>query len=202
MSAALSNWLALFFTVCIFSLLLYKDNKLFRLAETVLVGITAANGIVLTFNNYIKPTIVSDIGTDGKYWYIIPILMGLLMYTRFFGPIGWLSRIPMGLWLGIGAGYILTRQPAVFFSQIQASFLQLNSINNIIFVLGVVTVLAYFFFTVETSKGPMKVASEIGKCFLLVTFGAAFANTVMSRVSVLLGRMQFIFQDMFNLGVQ
>ncbi len=202
MSATVSNWLALFFTISIFSLVLYKDNKLFRIAETVLVGITAANGIVLTFNNYIRPTVVSDIGQDGKFWYVIPILAGLLMYTRFFGTIGWLSRIPMGFWLGIGSGYILTRQPAVFLSQVQATFLPLNSINNILFVLGAVTVLAYFYFTVETGKGAMKTVSEVGKVFLLVTFGAAFANTVMSRVSVLLGRMQFILQDMFHIGVR
>ncbi|HHY69197.1 MAG TPA: hypothetical protein GYA09_03220 [Firmicutes bacterium] len=201
MNATVSMWLELFFTICIFSLLLYKDNKLFRFAEIVLVGITAANGIVMTFDNYIKPTIVTDIGVDHKFWYIIPIIMGLFMYTRFFGQIGWLSRIPMGLWLGVGAGYILARQPAVFFSQIRASFLSLNTVNNVIFVVGILSVIVYFFFTVDTGKGPLKVVSEVGKVFLLVTFGAAFANTVASRVSVLLGRMQFILQDVFKLGV-
>lgn len=198
----MSNWLALFFTVSIFSLVLYKENKLFRIAETVLVAITAANGIVLTFNNYIKPTVVSDIGKHGKWWYVIPLLGGLLMYTRFFPSLGWLSRIPMGFWLGVGSAYILTRQPAVLMSQIQATFLKLNTLNNILFVLGAVTVLVYFYFTVETCKGPIKTVSEIGKVFLLVTFGAAFANTVMSRVSVLLGRLQFIIQDMFGLGIR
>lgn len=182
-------------------MVLYKDNKLFRIAETVLVGITAANAIVLTFNNYIKPTVVSDIGQDGKFWYIIPLIAGALMYTRFFGSIGWLSRIPMGFWLGVGSAYILTRQPGLLMSQIQATFLSLNTINNILFVIGAVTVLVYFYFTVETSKGPIKSVSELGKIFLLVTFGAAFANTVMSRVSVLLGRLQFIIQDFLNLGV-
>ncbi len=174
---------------------------MFRVAETVLVGITAANGIVLTFNNYIKPTIVTDIGKEGKYWYLIPVILGLLMYTRLFGSLGWLSRIPMGLWLGVGAGYILTREPAVLISQIQACFKPLNTINNIIFVVGAVTVLAYFFFTTRVDKEPIKSASTVGKVFLLVTFGAAFANTVMSRVSVLLGRMQFLLQDFLKIGV-
>jgi len=199
MSATIQNWLAFLFTLAIFSLVLYKDNKIFRLAETVLVGITAANGIVLTYHNYIRPTLVTDIGKDGKYWYIIPLLMGLLVYTRFVGSISWLSRIPMGLWIGIGVGYIFTRTPGVFVSQIQATFLSLNTLNNILFVIGVVTVLAYFFFTVPVEKGPMKTITGLGKAFLLVGFGAAFANTVMTRISVLLGRMQFIIQDFLKI---
>lgn len=200
MSATASNYLAFFFTLCIFSLVLYKDNKFFRLAETVLVGITAANGIVLNYHNYLRPTVLTDIGKNGKLWYVIPILVGLLIYARFVRPISWWSRIPMGLWLGIGTGYIFSRTPGVFISQIQATFMSLNKVNNIVFVIGVVTVLAYFFFTVPIDKGPMKAITGVGKVFLLVGFGAAFANTVMSRISVLLGRMQFIIQDILRVG--
>lgn len=199
MTVAVQNWLEFLFTIAIYSFVLYKDNKMFRLAETVLVGITAANGIVLTYHNYIKPTIVTDIGKEGKSWYIIPILVGLLVYTRLISSISWLSRIPMGLWIGIGVGYIFTRTPGVFISQIQATFMSLNTVNSILFVVGVITVLAYFFFTVPVEKGPMKSISGLGKVFLLVAFGAAFANTVMTRISVLLGRMQFIIQDFLKI---
>lgn len=200
MSATVSNWLGFFFTICIFSLVLYKDNKFFRLAEYTLVGITAANAIVLNYHNYIRPTILTDIGKDGKYWYIIAIIVGLLTYARFVPKVRWLSRIPMGLWLGIGTGYILSTTQGVFITQIQATFKSLNSVNNVLFVLGVVTVLSYFFFTVSTDNAPMKVATGVGKVFLLVAFGAAFANTVMTRISVLLGRMQFILRDLLGLG--
>lgn len=199
MSAAVQNNLAAFFTVAIYTLVLYKDNKVFRLAETVLVGITAANGIVVTFHNYIKPTLVNDVGKDHKYWYVLPVILGLMMYARFIKPVAWLSRVPMGFWLGIGAGYIFTRTPGVFISQIQATFLSLNTVNNFLFVLGVVTVLSYFFFTVQADKEPMRTLSGIGKVFLLVGFGAAFANTVMTRVSVLLGRMQFLINDVLKI---
>ncbi len=200
MTTATSNWLALIFTVCIFSLVLYKDNKMFRIAENTLVGITAANAIVLNYHNYVRPTVLTDMGKNGKYWYIIPIVIGLLMYTRFIHQVRWLSRIPMALWLGIGTGYILTTTQGVFVTQIQATFKSLNTVNNILFVLGVVTVLAYFFFTVPTNNAPMRAMTGVGKVFLLVGFGAAFANTVMTRVSVLLGRMQFIIQDILRVG--
>ncbi len=193
-------WLAAFFTVCIYSMVLYKENKLFRVAETVLVSITAANGIVLSFHNYIKPAIATDIVRDRKYLQLIPILIGLLMYTRFVKPIAWLARIPMSFWIGTGAGYIFTKTPALFFSQVQATFMPFNSVNNIIFIVGVVTVLSYFYFTVDLKNPVLNGSSKVGRMFILVAFGAAFANTVMSRISVLLGRLQFILQDWLNLA--
>ena len=114
----LQIWMAAFFTICIYSMVLYKDNKLFRFSETVMVAITAANGIVLTFHNYIKPAVTVDIGTDKKIWLIIPILLGLLMYARFIKPVAWLARIPMGFFVGVGAGYVFTKRPALFLSLI------------------------------------------------------------------------------------
>ncbi len=188
-------YLAAFFTLCIYSLVLYKENKFFRIAETVLVSVTAANGIVLSFNNYIKPAVATDIIRDGKYLQVIPILIGLLMYARFIKKISWLQRIPMGFWVGVGSGYILTKNPGLFLSQVQATFMSLNTVNNVIFVTGVLTVLGYFYFTISLKNRAMNGVSMVGRTFLLVAFGAGFANTVMSRISVLLGRMQFLLQE-------
>ncbi|MGI6643502.1 MAG: hypothetical protein ACOX3V_05860 [Bacillota bacterium] len=195
------TWLAAFFTICIYSMVLYKENKLFRIAETVLVSVTAANGIVMSFHNYIKPAIATDIVRDHKYFQLIPIFIGLLMYTRFVRPISWLARIPMSFWIGTGAGYIFTKTPALFFSQIEATFLSFDSVNNIVFIVGVVTVLSYFYFTLNLEKNAvLKGSSRVGRMFILVGFGAAFANTVMSRISVLLGRLQFLLQDWLKLA--
>ena len=195
MSLVLQTWLSAFFTLAIYTLVLYKDNKVFRFAETVMVGITAANGIVLTFHNYIKPAIAVDIVKNHKYTQLIPILLGLMMYARFIPRLQWISRIPMGFWIGVGAAYIFTRTPAVFLSQISATFMALNTVNNIIFVTGVVAVVVYFYFTVPVRNAPMKGLTTLGRAFLLVAFGATFGSTVMSRISVLLGRLQFILQD-------
>lgn len=196
----LQLWLAAFFTICIYSMVLYKDNKLFRFAEIVMVSITAANGIVLTFHNYIKPAITVDIVQDKKVWLLIPIVLGLLMYARFFKPIEWVARFPMAFFLGVGAAYVLTKTPTLFFSQIQATFLSLNTINNILFVIGVITVVVYFYFTVPMEGTFGKAVSETGRVFLLIAFGASFGNTVMSRISVLLGRIQFLLRDFLKIA--
>jgi hypothetical protein len=194
-SATVQTWMAAFFTLAIYTLVLYKDNKVFRFAETVMVAITAANSIVLTYHNYLKPAVAVDIVQNGKYLQIIPLALGLMMYMRFVPKYSWVSRIPMGFWVGVGASYVLTRNPATFISQIAATFMPLNTINNIVFVTGVVAVIVYFYFTVPLNKQPMRGASMLGRAFLLVAFGATFGSTVMSRVSALLGRLQFLLQD-------
>jgi len=193
-------WLAALGTLAVFSLVLYKDNKIFRLTEGILVGVSAAHGIVLTYHNYIKPTVTVDIMRDSKYVYVLPLLLGLLIYARFFRQAAWLARFPMALWLGVGAGYVITRQPGLLITQTQASFLKLDSVNNVIFVVGIITSITYFLFTVVTQNAAYTGVTRLGKVFLLVAFGASFANTVMARISLLLGRVQFLLQEWLKIA--
>jgi len=61
-------------------------------------------------------------------------------------------------------------------------------VNSIVVLLGVVSVLFYFFFSVEHT-GPGKVVARTGILFLMIAFGAAFGYTVMARMSLLIGRL-------------
>jgi hypothetical protein len=70
----------------------------------------------------------------------------------------------------------------------------LGSINTFLILLGVVSVLIYFFFSVE-HKGVIGGVSVIGVWFLMVAFGASFGYTVMARMSLLIGRVQFLLRD-------
>ena len=63
---------------------------------------------------------------------------------------------------------------------------------------GTFTGLIYFFFSVEHKKAAGG-AARIGIFFLMVTFGASFGYTVMSRMSLLIGRMDFLFGDWLGL---
>ena len=59
--------------------------------------------------------------------------------------------------------------------------------NACLILVGVLTVLIYFFFSIE-HKGTIKIAARIGIYFLMVYFGAAFGYTVMARMSLVIGR--------------
>jgi hypothetical protein len=65
-------------------------------------------------------------------------------------------------------------------------------IDNTILALGVVSGLVYFFFSKE-HKGAFGAVSTLGTWFLMVTFGASFGYTIMSRMSLMLGRLDFLF---------
>jgi hypothetical protein len=63
-----------------------------------------------------------------------------------------------------------------------------SNLNAIIILLGVSSVLFYFFFSIEHS-GLGKVVARTGIIFLMIAFGAAFGYTVMARMSLLIGRL-------------
>ena len=68
-----------------------------------------------------------------------------------------------------------------------------SNLNGIIILVGVVSVLFYFFFSVEHS-GPGKVVARTGILFLMISFGAAFGYTVMARMSLLIGRLSDLIE--------
>ena len=208
LTPTLGNWLAALVTLMLFSIL-YKENPLYRIAEHLYVGASAAHGIITTWNNTIKPAITS-MPTKGTWWEIIPMAVGLLIYFNMYRPYAWIARIPMGFWIGYNAALVLSaRQVIPFLSQMtmaikplvamtNGAFNLTQSLNNILFVSIVLGVLIYFFFTVE-HKGIFKYAAYYGRLAIMIGFGASFGNTVMARISLLIGRLTFLFGDWLGL---
>ncbi|GEM_PF-333304 len=55
-----------------------------------------------------------------------------------------------------------------------------------------ITVMSYFFFTINHKHEWIKKPANMGKYFMMITLGVIFGNTVMSRFSLLIGRLEFI----------
>jgi len=66
--------------------------------------------------------------------------------------------------------------------------------QEIVVFIGVMSTLVYFFFSIE-HKGAVGVVSKIGVYFIMIAFGASFGYTVMGRLSLLIGRISYLFQD-------
>ena len=208
LTPTLGNWLAALITLMLFSIL-YKENPLYRIAEHLYVGASAAHGIVTTWNNTVKPALTA-MPTKGTWWEIIPMVLGLLIYFNMYRPYAWIARIPMGFWIGYNAALVLSaRQVIPFLNQMTSAIKPLvamkagafdpaQTINNILFVTIVLGVLTYFFFTVE-HKGVFKYAANWGRLAIMIGFGASFGNTVMARISLLIGRFTFLFHDWLGL---
>ena len=118
--------------------------------------------------------------------------------------------VPIALSLGIGNGMALPLTvEADILKQIQGSMLTTEMLRNpfnpynglligIMVLIGVICTISYFYFSRE-HKGLLKVTSSIGIWFVMVGFGASFGYTVMARVSLLIGRLQFLFTDWIHL---
>ena len=197
------------FTLALYSFL-YRDNPLFKVAEHVYVGVAAAYIFGITWYNVFLTDIVYtyfDIaGASGGHNPLVllfPTLLGLLMLTRFSRRLGWLSRISFAFVVGVGAGLTIPRYLSSFLlGQIEPSLAPITAswdgLNLVLILVGVLSVLIYFFFSVEHT-GVVGHASRIGIWFLMVSFGASFGYTVMARLSLLIGRISFLLDDWLHL---
>jgi hypothetical protein len=70
--------------------------------------------------------------------------------------------------------------------------------SAIVVLVGVLCTLAYFYFSRE-HKGLIGGAASAGTWFLMIFFGTTFGYTVMSRMSTLIGRVEFILTDFLHL---
>ncbi|MGB3480066.1 MAG: hypothetical protein WBB67_13020 [bacterium] len=194
-------WLSALLTLAIFSFL-FRDNILYQFAEHLFVGMSAGYLIAITWHNQMVPNLFEPLFIQGNIVYIIPLLFGLCYFARFIPNIGYLVRLPIAFLLGWGSGAII---PAMFqrdiLKQTQGTLLVRDAFSKwntglwaIIMLVGVISVLIYFFFSKER-KGIMKPAANLGIIFLMLGFGASFGYTVMSRISLLIGRLQFLLGD-------
>jgi hypothetical protein len=200
-------WVATGLTLFIFSFL-YKDNPLFKLAENLYVGVSVGYTIVKTYDTVIVHLIWKPIVENGEWALLIPVAIGLLMLTRYVPKAAWLSRYAFAFIVGVGSGLAIPRVISSYIlKQIEDTVRPLmvmvpgegltftwsllnpaSSLNTIIILIGVSSVLFYFFFSVEHT-GPGKAVARTGILFLMIAFGAAFGYTVMARMSLLIGRL-------------
>lgn len=187
--------------------ILWGENPVYRVCEHIFVGSTAAQAIVATYAQTIKAGIEVEMIQKGNWWEIIPIAIGLMIYCQPFPAVRWLSRIPMSLWIGYAAGMALTVRTAMpLYAQTRATMLDLfvttkagafdawTSINNVIFFVTFILTMLYFFFSFE-KLGSYRPVLISARWVMMIAFGASFGTTVMSRVSLFLGRLNFLFHD-------
>jgi len=199
----LGLWVAAIFTLAIYSFL-YKENPLYRLAEHLVVGISMGYSIVIAYTRVLLPRLIEPLAAGENWLLIIPGLLGILYITRFFPKIAWLSRYPIAFVMGtaMGVGFPLSMK-ALVLRQLEATMLPVYTsgmsidlvIGNIVLILGTLAALIYFFFSKPHKGWFFGTGSRIGIWVIMVGFGATFGFTVMGRISLLIGRIQFLLGD-------
>ncbi len=195
------TWVIAFFTLALFSFL-YKDNPFYKLAENIFAGLTAGYQVGLIWDTIIMQKLWDPMIQNGEWWMAIPGVLGFLMFSRFFPKISWLSRVPLAVVFGVTSGVFLTTQlHGLVLPQMQSTMLAVwssqgfvASLLAVVIVVGVLSTLIYFYFSHEHT-GALGVTAKVGIWFIMVSFGAHFGYTVMGRVSLLIGRVQFLVED-------
>ncbi len=204
--------LGAFLTLGIFSFL-YKDNPFYKFAEHLVVGVSAGYFVIILWHNGLQPNLFSRLNDGNFYllwlnsahwWYIIPAILGVMMWTRFSHKYSWVSRWPIAMYIGIGTGLTIPLEMKNrVVTQLYASmhniewtgflgngFLDASSgYSQLIIFFGTIAALFYFFFSKEHT-GAFKGVAKFGIWILMIGFGASFGYTVMARISLFAQRIQ------------
>jgi hypothetical protein len=219
-SRTIGLWVSALSTLAIFSFL-YGDNIVYKISESIFIGASAGyamaigfwDGIVNLLLRNLSPglmreTFIPSIPKENQadWFFIIPLILGVAMLARLLPKGGWIARWPLAFFIGATAGFrLVVFFHADFIVQIQSTILPLvvftdgsfdwqTSLKNITIIIGVLSCLVYFFFSVEHT-GIIRPVSRLGIWFLMITFGAGFGYTVMGRIALLAARLEFLFSD-------
>jgi hypothetical protein len=206
-------WIAALLTIMVYSYLL-GDNPLYRVAEHIFVGSAAGYAVVVVYHHVLRPRLFTYlVGEKSNPVYILPLLLGLLLLTKGKASLAWLGNTSMAFIFGVGAALIVSGAlVGTLWPQVEHTMLSLNpadypeygwerAVDSLIIIIGTVGTLLYFHFSAR--DGCMKVApvrflAGIGRWVIMVAFGAIFAHIVMARMSLLIGRIQFLFGVAFE----
>jgi hypothetical protein len=200
--------MAVFFTMAIFSFL-WKDNMIYKFAEHLVVGVSMGYWCVILYQtSFLSKTWQPMMRTLSGHpegipdrLIFIPVVLGLLLFTRFIPRIAWVARIPMAFILGVGSGVAIPLGiQASVIQQIHPTIAAFQPatwtgwgswFNAVLVCGGVICGLAYFFFSARHT-GVLGGMSKVGIWVLMIGFGASFGYTVMSRISLLYGRVNYL----------
>ncbi|MBN2083259.1 hypothetical protein JW859_13760 [bacterium] len=196
-------WLAAGLTIIIFSFI-YKDNPLYKFGEHLFLGVSLGYGWCIYYYNDIFPNAIKplqEISQDSKNALVlIPIILGLFIILRVVPSLAWLSRFSFALYIGGFAGLAVPNViSGVFLPQLTSTINPLGPdwpsiIKQVVLLVGVFCTVVFFFFSWE-HRGAVGKIGRVGILYIMVAFGASFGYTVMARVSLLIGRIQFMLHD-------
>jgi hypothetical protein len=193
-------WVNAFLTLCILSFL-YKDNPFFRFAESLFAGMSLGYYIGIVTVQTLQPNLISPLQESFTgnlhYLLLIPMALGIMLYFRYVARVAWVARIALAVYIGYYVGVLMMQKlhgqvlPQTRDTIMPVTTGGIEALWNLVIIVGVFTVLIYFYFSIE-HKGVVGKLSRVGIWFLMISFGASFGYTIMARISLLMGRFSFL----------
>jgi hypothetical protein len=211
----LTLWVGVLCTLGLYSVL-YKENKVYRLFEHIFLGLATGYLIAVTWTDVLLPKWWQPMWDQGRWGYIFLPAIGLCYYFIFSKKNSWIARLVIGFFLGVGSGQTFQGFANEIWPQIAKSFRSVlphdaiaktadhpaikavtgsGAVNNLIFLVVLVCVMSYFFFSFEQKHPVVKGSAKLGRWLMMFSFGAIFGLTIMARLALLIDRMDSLMND-------
>lgn len=177
--------------------ILYKENFWYRIAEDLTIGVMGgyimARLATNTFDNFVSPLL------SGELINIIPMILGLMMWTQLTKNYRWIARTPLSFITGIGSAIAMK---GAIYGNILIPIISmatpvvtgmLGMVDHVIAAVATITTVAFFFFTIKP-VGPLKYVSKLGRFMMMIGFGSVAGSSVLSNTTFLYNRSQWFVQ--------
>jgi hypothetical protein len=179
--------------VLILYTVLYGDNPVSRVGQAILMGVQSGYVLMINLDFYYRNGVLR---IPTEFHYIIPVILGILIFARLYEPTRWLYRYPMAILVGAMLGVsIRTTVFSQLLDQLKGNFPPAapivgvpagDTINNLIIIIGSMSAIVFFVFSRQFT-GPERYVHRIGRLFLLAAFGGSYGNTVSYRYELMAG---------------
>lgn len=190
--------------LCIFGIytVLYRENKCYRLFEHIFIGMYAGYTVYVTWAQVLKPKWWDPMTAEGQWFLIFDAIGGSMFYFIYSRKHAWISRVVFGLFMGFSAGGIFREYYETYFPQMGSSMKSFATSTGaitlghvfsvIVFYVIFIAAMSYFFFSFEHKHPAVTSTAKAGRWFLMIGFGAMFGSTVMGRMTLFIGRLNYL----------
>ncbi len=218
---------------------LYRETKFYRLFEHIFLGLAVGWAATALWTEtlyqlwYLR--MVGNVGgtgqpdTPGQWVYALLLPIGFMAYFVFSQKHNWMSRVPIGIILGLWSGQQvqvwwnrygdqigdslrpivpnaydsflfpgMANQTPERAAELGNALYPTQAFNNIVFIVTLLCVMSYFLFSFEIKNKLLAGMTVWGRWLLMVGFGAIFGSTVMTRFTLLIDRMYYVWIEWFR----
>jgi len=158
-----------------------------RISFALYIGGFAGIAVPNVISGVFLPQLTATMGPlTGRVW---PIVLSVVLLILLFAALAY--AVHRGRWWKWVLSALLALAVAIC---VHYGVIDIANVNQLVLLIGVFCTVVFFFFSLE-HKGTVGAISRVGVVFIMVAFGASFGYTVMARVSLLIGRFQFLLYD-------
>lgn len=211
MSDLIGVWVGAILTLLVFSYLL-GDTPLFRLAQAVFVGVAVGYAATVAVYLVLLPRLFDPLieNVSVNWPLFIPLALGMLLLAKLRTDWAPLGNVSIAFLFGVGGALAVGGAlSGALLPQLAATVVSLSpaqgwntGVNNLLLVFGTIGAFLSFRFMAKPQQPLARIVDAtargwgyFGRWFVLIAFGAIFADTAVSRVSILIGRVYYLLHD-------